>query len=177
MYLKRKIVIHVPTEPFESDTKNALERFENFNVNVQVMFYYGFWDASDVSDWDDAGKLLDDLARDTSWVVDSRNDIVIGWVDYANHNGLAYIDGTWDLNNDNIPDFAPYALCAVRTSGVDWPHDSIAQHEASHLFGAGDQGTWWWEHPSCIMNYGWAYLGVDNWCDSCEACVANNINP
>ena len=64
------------------------------------------------------GELLEDLVRDMSWVVDSKNDIVIGWVDYANHNGVAYLDGAWDLNNDNIPDFAPYALCAVKASGI-----------------------------------------------------------
>ena len=144
---------------------------------MQVTFYYGFWNASDVSDWDNASKLLDDLAKDTSWVVDSRNDIVIGWVNYANHNGIAYPDGTWDLNNDKTPDFAPYALCAVKASTPDWPHDSIVQHEVSHLFGADDQGYWWWEHPPCIMNYGWAYFGVDCWCDNCKACVSANINP
>jgi len=160
-----KDTLHNPTESFETDTTNALNRFENFNINMDITFYYGFWDASDIHD---------DLAEDTSWVVNSRNDIVIGWVDYSDRNGIAYPNGTWDLDKDGVSNFAPYALCAVKSAGIDWPHDSIAQHETSHLFGAND-------HTSgsflCIMDYYWAKKGVNWWCDDCESCVANNINP
>jgi hypothetical protein len=138
---------------------------------MDVAYYYGFWDASDVGTI--AEDVLNDLAEDTAWVVNARNDIVIGWVNNMDHNGIAYPDGI-DPDTGN---FAPFAACAVTAAGVDWPHDSIAMHETSHLFDADDQGTWWWEHPSCIMNYYWAWRGVDWWCDSCELVVANNIYP
>jgi len=163
--------LHKPTQSYKDETSQALDRFEeNFGV-VVYEYYWGFWDASDVSDWDNSSQVLDDLADDTAWLVKDENYIVIGWVDYLDHNGRAYPDGTWEGK------FKPFCVCACKAEGWDWPHDSIVQHEVSHLFGAPEGGWWCWEHPPCIMNYCWAYLGYDGWCDGCKFCVAHNINP
>ncbi len=167
---------HAPMEAFYQDTKDALHRFETtFGVTIHVSYIGGLWDASDVSDRDNASALHYDLARDMGWLVDNRNDIVIGWVDLADHNGIAFGDGTADLNGDHIPDFAPYALCActVGVYGMDWPHDSIAQHETSHLFGADDHTS----ITPCIMDYWDAFWGVDVWCGDCYSCIDSNITP
>jgi hypothetical protein len=43
-----------------------------------------------------------------------------------------------DFDGD-VEKYAPYAVCAVKASGADWPHDNIAS-KASHLFGADDHG-------------------------------------
>ncbi len=116
-----------------------------------------FLDASDVGyDTDDLKK---DLAEDMSWLVEDRNDIVLGWVDFANHNGAAY------FNNH-------YAVCACSTThGINWPHDSIAQHETSHLFGADDHTS----ITPCIMDYWDAFWGVDVWCGDCYSCIDSDI--
>ena len=58
---------------------------------------------------------------------------------------------------------------------MDWPHDSIVQHEVSHNFNAEEGGWWPWEHPICIMNYFWAWWGVDVWCDECWNRVYVNV--
>ena len=110
-----------------------------------------------------ASNILDDLIDDCSYIRDSDNDIVLGWVDLLDHNGIAKGDG-------------PYSLCAVEASGVDWPHDSIVQHEISHNFGALDQGTYINEHPECIMNYNWAYFGTNIWCSDCANDVQYGID-
>jgi len=161
---------HKPTQEYLSDTLDAYARFYQFNPGT--LYYYhvkDWWDASDVSPKDSAVKLLEDLAQDEGWVRDAfndgdpANDIVMGWVDYMDHNGMAYVNGF-------------YSVCAVKASTPDWPHDSIAQHEISHNFNAKDQGTWFWEHPECIMNYNWAYWGTDKWCSDCGNTVNGNIN-
>jgi hypothetical protein len=107
-----------------------------------------------------ASELVNDLSGDMSWLVDSRKDIVLGWVDFANHNGEAL-----DYN-------AHFAVCACSTThGIDWPHDSIAQHETSHLFGAVDHTS----ITPCIMDYWDAYWGVDVWCGDCYSCINSDI--
>jgi hypothetical protein len=54
-------------------------RFEqNFGV-VVYEYFYGFWDASDVSDPYNSSQVLDDLAQDAAWLVSDENYIVIGW--------------------------------------------------------------------------------------------------
>jgi hypothetical protein len=65
----------------------------------------------------------------------------------------------------------PFAVCADTADGFDWPHGQIVQHETSHNFGADEGGYWSWEHPECIMNYMWAYLGTTRWCTSCKDAV------
>ncbi|HJH26696.1 MAG TPA: hypothetical protein C5S37_07975, partial [Methanophagales archaeon] len=144
---------HKPTQAYLTDTVNAFGRFYQFSPGT--LYYYhitDYWDASDVSPADSSLELLKDIEQDTDWVRysyndgDPVNDIVTGWADYMDHNGMAYLNGF-------------FSVCAVKASGLDWPHDSIAQHEISHNFNAIDQGTWYWEHPECIMNYNWAYWG------------------
>ena len=55
-------------------------------------------------------------------------------------------------------------------------HESIVQHEISHLFNAPDGGQWKNEHPAeCIMNYEWAFWGTAIWCSTDASIVSNNI--
>jgi hypothetical protein len=117
---------HEPSQSYYSDTVDASERFEDFGINAYTMWHYNCWDASDISPTDSSSAALSDLRQDCAYIRDSSNDIVLGWVDYLDNNGRAYIDGA-------------YSVCAVSASGVDWPHDSIVQHEISHNFGALDQ--------------------------------------
>ncbi|WP_169745336.1 zinc metalloprotease [Geoglobus ahangari] len=146
---------HKPIEAYLQDTVNAYSRFYQFNPGT--LYYYhitDYWDASDVSS-DISEDLLDDLAQDTDWWRgeyndrDPVNDIVIGWVKYADRNGMAKTNGFFSIG-------------ATQAAGVDWQHDSIAQHEISHNFNANDAGMWPWEHPECIMNY--YYAGGRNRC-------------
>jgi len=55
------------------------------------------------------------------------NDIVLGWAHDLDQNGMAYGDGFFAVASD------------TRVRNVDWPHDSIVQHEISHLFNAPDR--------------------------------------
>ncbi|ADI74343.1 hypothetical protein Metev_1491 [Methanohalobium evestigatum Z-7303] len=153
---------HEPTGAIVNPTDEALARFEQFNINVDRTWYWNGWDASDVSPADDSSNALEDLIEDTN-VRDDANDIVIGWAHDMDHNGIAKIGG-------------PYCVCSDSANlKVDWPHDSIVQHEVSHNFDAEDQGYWGYEHPECIMNYEWAYLGRNIWCSSCEDVVQYGI--
>ena len=160
---------HKPVESYLQETVNAYQRFYQFNPGT--LYYYHittYWDASDVS-LSISSDLIKDLAEDTDWWRssyndrDPTNDIVIGWVKYADHNGMAYINGF-------------FSIAATQASGVDWLHDSIAQHEISHNFNADDAGSWPWEHPECIMNYYYAWLGTDKWCDEHWNVIYGNIN-
>ena len=167
---------HEPTGYIGIPTYDALSRFDTeFGVDMKLHWYINFWNASDVNPADNTSAALNDLHDDVSWVREADNDIVIGWLHDMDHNGMAYSDGMWDLNEDGVIDFAPYCVCSDTASGVDWPHDSIVQHEVSHLFDVRDQGRWWWEHPECIMNYWYAYRGTNVWCDNCSATVDENI--
>lgn len=153
---------HTPTESFSQDTINALDRFENFGVNVYRFWYWNSWDASDVSPSYNASDALHDLKEDKSWVRYSASDIVLGWAHDLNHNGIAFTSGA-------------YAICTdTNSGGVDWPHDSIVQHEVSHNFDANDQNSLL--HPDCIMNYLDAYQGTNVWCTSCWNTVDNGID-
>jgi hypothetical protein len=161
---------HEPSQSYVSDTIDASGRFEDSGSNVYTVWHYNCWDASDISPTDSSSAALSDLRQDSAYIRDSSNDIVLGWVDYLDNNGRAYIDG-------------PYSVCAVSASGVDWPHDSIVQHEISHNFGALDQdwfslfmNTLIYEHPECIMNYMWAYSGTNIWCSDCEDDVQYGID-
>ncbi|ODV50377.1 hypothetical protein C7960_0967 [Methanohalophilus euhalobius] len=154
---------HEPSQSYVSDSIDASGRFEDSGSNVYTVWHYNCWDASDISPTDSSSAALSDLRQDSAYIRDSSNDIVLGWVDYLDNNGRAYIDG-------------PYSVCAVSASGVDWPHDSIVQHEISHNFGALDQGWYVYEHPKCIMNYMWAYSGTNIWCSDCEDDVQYGID-
>jgi len=77
-------------------------------------------------------------------------------------NGLAWRPGFYSVNTDT-------------EGGIDWPHDSIVQHEVSHSFSATEGGYWWYEHEDCIMNYYYAYWGTDIWCSSHWSQVDNQM--
>lgn len=162
---------HEPTESFQQDTANALSRFEDFGIDVYTWWYWSSWDASDVSPSWDASAVLTDLREDESWVRYSASDLVLGWAHELNHNGIALM---YKIDDDTYRGGA-YAVCAdtVYASSVEWPHDSIVQHEVSHNFDALDQNSP--VHPQCIMNYAWAYAGTNIWCNSCWNTVNNGI--
>lgn len=145
-----------------SATQAALGRFEtNFYVNMAETWYFGWWDLSDVGS--DTAAALQDLVDDCGWVQDHMNDIVFGWADNLQNNGMARLNGWFAVGSEDVP----YIW--------NWPEDSVVQHEISHNFNAPDRGTWYWEHPECIMNYNWAYWGTDIWCSTDWNIVFNNI--
>lgn len=143
---------HAPTESYYQDTVDALGRFGSYGITVNRIWHYNFWDASDVTPTEEAEALLYDLEEDTTWKIESSNDIVLGWVNSLDHNGMSFGPGS-------------FSVCAVTALGVDWPHDSIVQHEVSHNFDADDQNSLL--HPECIMNYLYARQGTNIWCTSC----------
>lgn len=163
---------HAPTEPITADTTAALSRFNtNFGVTMSESWIWNYWDASDVSPATDAYAAFQDLKDDTGWLRTAENDIVLGWAHELNRNGLADPDGFFALASD------------TRVGDLDWPHDSIVQHEVSHLFDAPERGTWMSEHRDssgnyieCIMNYEWAYWGTNNWCPEDSTTVNANIH-
>ena len=149
-----------------SYTLNALNRFESeFNVEMIDDWCFGCWDASDVREpgttTSDIYECLYDLEQDHGDARDADNEIVLGWIDNTDKNGVARKNG--------------FFAVASETAQVSWPEDSIVQHEISHNFNA-DEGGWWpWEHPECIMNYWYAYHGTDIWCSEHWNTVYNNI--
>lgn len=146
---------HAPTESFQQDTINALSRFENFGIDVYPWWYWNSWNAIDVSPMYDSSSVLNDLIEDESWVRYAANDVVLGWTHEMDNNGIAKKNGA-------------YSVCSDTVGGIvylEWPHDSIVQHEVSHNFNAEDQNSV--SHPECIMNYAWAYDGTNIWCNSC----------
>lgn len=163
---------HAPTEPITADTTAALSRFNtNFGVTMSESWIWNYWDASDASPATDAHPVFQDLKDDTGWLRTQDNDIVLGWAHELDLNGLADPDGFFALASD------------TRVWNVDWPHDSIVQHEVSHLFDAPERGTWKSEHVDssgnyieCIMNYQWAYEGTNIWCPTDSSTVNANIH-
>lgn len=162
-----KDTAHAPTEPITTDTRAALTRFyAQFGVYMyEQVWFWNYWDAGDVSPATNASETLKDLKDDTGWLRTADNDIVLGWAHDLDHNGIAYGDGFFALASD------------TRVGDVDWPHDSIVQHEVSHLFDAPERGTWPNEHNwiECIMNYNYAYMGTDIWCSTDWNIVYTNI--
>ena len=163
-----KDAAHKPTQAYLQDTLNAWGRFYQFDY-VDTLYYMHItnnWDASDVAF--DIYDIIDDLEDDAGWIrgkyndKNPNNDLVIGWVRYASRNGVADCDGFFSVG-------------ATTADTPDWPHDSIAQHEISHNFKAGEGGTWWWEHENCIMNYYYARSGTNIWCDTHWNVVNQNI--
>ena len=94
---------HRPLQPYLYDTLVALERFYQFGVDeIYYMHITEYWDASDVYPPDDAYEIIWDLDEDTAWLRyaygilydgSPANDLVIGWVRYMDHNGIAYKNG------------------------------------------------------------------------------------
>ena len=145
----------------ESKTEQALDRFEEeFGVSMYDNWYLGFWDASDVSNSDNSSQVLSDLAEDCSWAQNADNEIIFGWADDLDHNGIAYLNGFYAVGSENP------------THPFDWPEKSVVQHEISHNFNAPDHG---YIGPYCVMTYLYGYLGVDKWCSDCWDTVYRNI--
>lgn len=155
--VNNQVYIHVfpstgsqaPTESYYQDTIDGTERFEQFGTTINRVWHYNFWNAG--SSTDASYSLNYELIPDCSWVRDADNDLVLGWVNNLNHNGIAKVDG-------------PYSVNAVKASGLDWEHDCIVQHEVSHNFGPRDADV---TVTPCIMHYPSAYLEITDWCTSC----------
>ncbi|WP_202319237.1 zinc-dependent metalloprotease family protein [Archaeoglobus neptunius] len=156
-------------------TLDGYRRFQQFNDAATLDYYFvvNNWDASDVYT-KKLSDYLQDLKEDMDWVRytlndgDPQNDMVIGWIKTADDNycGYAYINGYFSVGVAE----SGYYSCWVL------PLDIIAQHEISHNFNADDMGRYCWEHDRCIMNYCWAIMGTNTWCDSCWQKIYNNIN-
>ena len=162
---------HEPTQEYSWETLEALSRFEFIGINVETIFYIGYW-SCDISETTNATQALYSLVLNTENLRIFDNQIVLGWAHNLDHNGLATGDGFYAVCSDTTPliiDGWPYI-------NVDWPHDSIVQHEVSHLFNASEGGKWSYEHNAeCIMNYEWAFTGTNILCDSCRPNVGDNI--
>ena len=144
------------TAPFEDD----------FGVNIILGGCYNCWDASDVDD--DAYNLIEDLKEDIDY--GTYNTVIVGWVDDATLNGIGVLSGH-------------YSLCAEApvwwVGKVNWPDDSVVQHELSHNFDAQDQDESGGNcKGECIMNYYWAWnwgAGTDRWCSYHYGIVENGV--
>lgn len=121
-------------------------------MTINQNSYFGYWDASD--EGENIYDLREDLEQDVSWVRNDNNDVVLGWVDTASNNGNAVRDGY-------------YSVAATKANWkVDWPHDSIVQHEVTHNFGQKEDGDALIDEPgTCIMDYSDAYWGTNQWSD------------
>ena len=83
-------------------TGQALDRFEEeFGVKMYDTWYIGFWDASDVPDPHSSSQVLDDLREDCRWAQNADNEIVFGWADDLDRNGLAYGYGFYAVGSEN----------------------------------------------------------------------------
>lgn len=147
------VALYAPAQSYYQDTVDGSERFEQFGTTVNRYWHYNIWNPSGTPTYD-SQRVLDDLRTDCIGIRQQDNDLVLGWVNFLDHNGRAGRDDS-------------FSVCAVQADGFDWPHDSIVQHEISHNFGAVDQGYYTNEHAQCIMNYQWAYSGTNVWCTNC----------
>ncbi|ESS12804.1 MAG: hypothetical protein A07HR60_00274 [uncultured archaeon A07HR60] len=153
---------HRPHEAWYDASTEAWNRFSTFGPSTSVSVYYGYWEPTEKGDNDD--NLLDHLRKNHSDKQVEDNDLVAGWVDHANRNGRAAKNGF-------------YSVSATSADGINWPHDSIFQHELSHNLGA--------DHPRngigctnlpCIMSYVSAYAGETAYCDVCFDEVLANMS-
>jgi hypothetical protein len=153
---------HQPHEAWDGDSAEAWDRFSTFGPTTVVSIYYGHWEPK--SEGDKSKKLKQHLKTHQSDKQENHNDLVAGWVDHANHNGIAGVGGF-------------YSVSATSADLVDWPHDSIFQHELSHNFGArhGDNPIGC-TSPPCIMNYASAKFNETGWCDSCHKKVNDSMS-
>lgn len=154
--------VHQPSEPYANETYNALGIFANeFNVDVTHEIHFGYWDASGTGK--DTFDIIDTLENQDTFL-NYDWEVVTGWVDEMNNNGVANRDGYYSVN------------ACITNNGVDWDHDQIVQHEISHNFDAPDRGTLGYEHEKCIMNYEYAWRGIDYWCSDDNYIIDVNIN-
>ena len=151
---------HKPTEAYRQDTYDALDRFETeYSVTMSTYLYLNHWDASDESS--NTYNVLCDLRDDEGSHQSAENIIILGWAHNLVNNGMAFGDGFFAVSSDTA-------------DGVEWPHDSLVQHEVSHLFNA-PEGGYDPLHPNCVMSYYYAAAGTHVWCSSCSSIVNANI--
>jgi hypothetical protein len=154
--------VHQPSEPYATKTYDALDIFaDEFNVDVTHEIHIGYWTAA--STGKDTYDIIDTLEYQDPFL-NYDWEVVTGWVDEMNNNGVANRDGYYSVN------------ACITNNGVDWDHERIVQHEISHNFDAPDRGTLGYEHEKCIMNYEYAYRGIDYWCSEDNYIVDVNIN-
>ncbi len=126
-----------------------------YGVYPEYLYYYGFWDASDVTP--SSGNFLQDLYDDCKQYRKKDNQILFGWV----------YDGP-NAGNSWRQDFY-----AVAEEWNFFSHKRVAQHEVSHCFNAPDHG-WWLSFP-CVMSYWWMWFGWFGWCGGCRNIVWDQI--
>jgi hypothetical protein len=153
---------HQPHEAWYGDSIEAWNRFDTFGPTTRVSVHYGEWEPEGVGE--KSKPLLQHLVENQSDKQDGNNEVVAGWVDHATNNGRARRNGY-------------YSISATSADLIDWPHDSIFQHELSHNFGAKDEikriGC---ASPPCIMNYASAKFHETGWCDGCHDTVSDNMS-
>lgn len=138
-----------------SCTKSGFNRFNPAFQITTTYYYYGYWDASDVS----SGEIRDyyeDLEDDCSWLRTQDNQVIFGWIR--------------DTVDDTGRGGGFYACAKENTN---FPYKGVAQHEISHCYGAPDHG--WSIFDVCVMSYFYLWLGHDGWCDSCSDTIYDNI--
>jgi hypothetical protein len=154
-----------PHEPWYDASDDAWDRFSTFGPidDPLVSAHYGQWEPAE--EGEKATKLIDHLKENQDDYQRGDNHLVAGWVDHADHNGIGKINGF-------------YSVSAVTATGinVDWPHDSIFQHELSHNFGADHPGNGiGCINPTCIMNYVAARAHGTEWCNGCHDDVGSEM--
>ena len=115
----------------------------------------------------DAGELLDDLKEDCSGYVLDENYLVMGFVEFASNNGMAYPGGFYSIVAHNAPWF-------------NFDDELVVTHEISHNLGFWDD--YWFGHDRCYMEYFslfiFSYLGLfyePQWCDECYNIINDSI--
>jgi hypothetical protein len=153
---------HQPHEAWYDDSAEAWDRFSRFGPDSRVSVHYGHWKPEGKGE--KSKQLLKNLKKTQSDKQEDDSSLVAGWVDHADHNGRARVDGFYSVN-------------ATSADLVDWPHDSIFQHELSHNFGATHgNNTLGCTDPPCIMNYASAKFHETEWCDGCHSDVDSHMS-
>ena len=148
-------------------TWEALDKFEEYyGVEMIDDWWFGCWDLIHPFEVGSSSEdALDDLILEVywsyPWMRDSDNEIVLGWADNLDKNGIAEGDGFFSLGSE------------TPTHPFDWPEDTVSQHEISHNFNAPDHGYYC---QYCVMCYYWAWNGVNHWCPECQDIIDANVN-
>lgn len=154
-----------------SKSRTAADRFQSNFADAVLVTCYTTYTCFYANVGDSSFDLLPELEHDLTanyagncgWMRALNSQTVMGWVDNASNNGIAQRDGFFSVSAELANDPA-----------VDWDHDEIVQHEASHWFDAPDRGTWGWEGNG-IMNYWHASQGTTTWDSADFNIVRDNI--
>jgi hypothetical protein len=146
-----------------SKTTTGWNRFNQFGITTQTTIFWNVWDASDVGTYHK--DILNDLYEDCRGYQQYCNQMILGWVRNADHNGYAWY---WNF----------YAFCA-EDCWPNAPKDTLVQHELTHAIADihDDLGWWPWDHGwrACIINYFYLYTGTTGWCSVCFPKVKHHI--